>query len=301
MAHYTIDLHTHTTASDGTHSPTELVQRAVQQDLTVLGIADHDTIAGLAEAQAAGQQHGIEIVPGIEFSTRHEYDKQFVGIHLLGYFFDPTTPDLINIINQVQQGRLDQKIRQIEKLQSFGFDIPVQAVLDRVSGVPGRPHIASVLIERNPGVFDTFQQVFDEYLGAGKKAHVGRPFALTVGEAAEVIKAAGGISALAHPAVYGDRDDDPLTIIRNAKADGVDGVEVFYPYHKGHRPADETSGWIARIAALAKELNLLQTGGTDFHGRPNDVIDLGDMGLTPKQFNQLIIDNCQLYPLHLVC
>lgn len=283
MAYYPIDLHTHTTASDGTHSPTELVKRAAKRGLRVLGISDHDTIAGLLEANAAGQQAGVEIVPGVELSTRHEYHKHFVGIHLLGYFIDPESATLIEVINKVQQGRLDQKIRQIEKLQGFGFDIPVEAVLSLVSGVPGRPHIATVLMERNPGRFETTQQIYDEYLGSRAKAHVGRNFALTVGEAIEVVKNAGGLPVLAHPGVYGG-GVDPIQTVRNAKAEGLEGVEVFYAYNKGRNPRSDASRWVGRIETLAQELGLLQSGGTDFHGRVHEVVDVGDMGLTEKQF-----------------
>jgi predicted metal-dependent phosphoesterase TrpH len=285
MTHFTIDLHAHTTASDGTHSPAELVERAVERGLRVLGIADHDTIDGLLEAQAVGKRLGLEIVPGVEFSTRHDYAKHFVGIHLLGYFIDPQAPSLIEITKKVKQGRLDQKIRQIEKLQEFGFDIPVQAVLNRVRGVPGRPHIAAVLLERNPQSFSSIQQIFDEYLASGAKAHVRRNFALTVAQAIEVVKNAGGLPVIAHPGVYG-AGVNPDTIVRNAKAEGVEGVEVYYPYETGHRPG-EGSQWIGRMESLARELDLLATGGTDFHGRTHEVIDLGDMGLTEKQYTTL--------------
>jgi predicted metal-dependent phosphoesterase TrpH len=286
MTYFPIDLHTHTTASDGTHTPIELVKRAVERGLRVLGIADHDTVDGLAEALAAGEQFGLEIVPGVEFSTRHEYDKDFVGIHLLGYFIDPKAPTLVEVMHKVKQGRLDQKIRQIEKLQTFGFDIPVQTVFDRVNGVPGRPHIAAVLMERNPGRFESIQQIFEEYLGTGARAHIGRQFALTVGQAIAVVKAAGGLPVFAHPGAY-DADIDPIAAVRNAKAEGVEGVEVFYPYEKGHRPSGSRTNWIGRIETLAHELGLLQTGGTDFHGRPQDDVDLGDMGLTEKQYARL--------------
>ena len=284
MAFYKIDLHSHTTASDGKLNPTQLVERAAQRGLKILGIADHDTIDGLAEAQTAGARLGVEVVPGIEFSTKYVRDKHFVGIHLLGYFVDPSNPGLIEMVNKVKQGRIDQKTRQIEILQSFGFDIPVEAVFEQVDGVPGRPHIAAVLMERNPGRFETVGQVFDEYLGSGKKAHVGRPFALTVGQAIAVVKEAGGLPVFAHPGAY-DTDIDPIAAVRNAVAEGLEGVEVFYPYDKGHRPGfEEHSSWIGRIEHLARELGLLQTGGTDFHGRAGDSIDLGDMGLSDKQF-----------------
>lgn len=282
MAQFTIDLHAHTTASDGTYSPTKLVQHAVERGVRVLGIADHDTIDGLVEALAAGRQLGVEIVPGVEFSTRHEYDKYFVGIHLLGYFINPQSPGLIEITNKVKQGRIDQKIRQIEILQNFGFDIPVEAVFNRVSGVPGRPHIATVLLERNPRHFTNIQQIFDEYLGSQGKARVKRNFALTVGQAIAAVKNAGGVPVFAHPGVY-EADIDPVAAVRNAKAEGVEGVEVYYPYNKGHHSGNGNR-WIGRMEDLARELNLLATGGTDFHGRAHDLIDLGDMGLTDKQY-----------------
>jgi predicted metal-dependent phosphoesterase TrpH len=283
MANYPVDLHAHTTASDGTHTPTQLVERAVKRGLRVLGIADHDTIDGLTEAMAAGQRLGLEIVPAVEFSLRHEPDKDFVGIHLLGYFIDPQAPDLVEVIEKVRQGRVEQKIKQIEKLQSFGFDVPVDEVFARATGVPGRPHIAAVLMEHNPGRFESIQQIFDEYLGARAKAYVGRQFALTLSQATAIIKEAGGLPVFAHPGAY-EADIDPIVAVRNAKAEGVEGVEVFYPYEKGHRSFDKHSHWISRIEALARELDLLQTGGTDFHGRPHDEIDLGDMGLTNEQF-----------------
>lgn len=283
---YPIDLHAHTTASDGTYTPTQLVERAAERGLRVLGIADHDTIAGIPEALAAGRRLGVEIVSGVEFSLRHEYDKDFVGIHLLGYFIDPEAAALVEVMDRVRQGRIEQKIRQIEKLQAFGFDVTVDEVFARAAGVPGRPHIAAVLMERNPGKFDNIQQIFDEYLGTHAKAHVGRQFALTLSQATAIIKQAGGLPVFAHPGAY-DAAIDPIKAIRNVKAEGVEGVEVFYPYDEGHRPADKGNDWITRIEALANELSLLQTGGTDFHGRPHDRVDLGDMGLTDEQYARL--------------
>ncbi|MDH3674528.1 MAG: PHP domain-containing protein [Anaerolineae bacterium] len=287
MAQFSIDLHAHTTASDGTHSPTGLVRRAADRNVRVLGIADHDTVGGLAEAMAAGKQAGVEIVPGVEFSLRHEYDKDFVGIHLLGYFIEPESPVLVEVMEEVKQGRVDQKLKQIEKLTSFGFVVPVDEVFARASGVPGRPHIAAVLMEHNPGRFENIQQIFDEYLGTHAKAHVGRSFALTLAEATELIKQAGGLPVFAHPGAY-DADIDPIFALRQAKAEGVEGVEVYYPYQKGHRPAGNTGSWIGRIEAVARELDLLPTGGTDFHGRDHDAVDLGDMGLTGKQYTRLV-------------
>ncbi|MEW5958563.1 MAG: PHP domain-containing protein [Chloroflexota bacterium] len=278
MPAFQIDLHAHTTASDGALSPGQLVERAARLGLHTLGVTDHDTIAGLPEAIAAGRRLGLEIVPGVEFSLRHEPAKQFVGIHLLGYWFDPGAPALVEVMDQVRQGRLEQKIRQIEKLRELGFDLSVEEVLARANGVPGRPHIAAALLERYPDRFDSTQQIFDEYLATHAKAHVGRQFALTLRQAVEVIKQAGGVSVLAHPGVYEARLD-PITAVRNARVEGVAGVEVFYPYEPRYE-----RGWVKRIEALADELDLLKTGGSDFHGRTEDVVELGQMGLTGPQY-----------------
>lgn len=289
MALYQIDLHAHTTASDGRYAPGSLAAHAAERGLRVLGIADHDTVAGIGAARQAGQELGVEIIPAVEFSTRHEPEKHFIGIHLLGYFINVEAPGLVEVMTRVQQGRIDQKVRQIKQLQAFGFDIPVNEVFARASGMPGRPHIAAVLMERNPGRFEGIQQIFDEYLATHARAHVPRQFALTVGQAIKVIKEAGGLPVLAHPAAY-DSHIDPVTVVRNARAEGVEGVEVYYPYEQGHRPhenAGESSNWTVRMEDLADELGLLKTGGTDFHGRPHDGVELGDMGLTETQFTVL--------------
>jgi hypothetical protein len=280
---FPVDLHTHTTASDGTLTPTQLVERAAARGVRVLGIADHDTLDGLAEAGAAGAPLGLEIVSAVELSLRHQPDRLFVGVHLLGYFINPTSPALVEVMEKVRQGRIEQKIRQIKLLQSFGFDLPVEAVFAKVNGVPGRPHIAATLFERNPGKFANIQQIFDQYLAAHAKAHVGRQFALTLAQAVDIIKQAGGVPVFAHPGAY-DSIADPLAAVRNAHAEGVEGVEVYYPYSSGHRPANNRTGWVARTETLARELGLLQTGGTDFHGRPHEKIEPGDMGLTEAQY-----------------
>ncbi len=141
-------------------------------------------------------------------------------------------------------------------------------------------------MERNPGKFESVRQIFDEYLGTHGKAYVPRQFALTLGQATAIIKQAGGLPVFAHPGAY-DAKIDPFTAIRNAVAEGVEGVEVYYPYEAGHRPGGENIDWISYVKAWAAELGLLQTGGADFHGRPHDLVNLGDMGLTQEQFTTL--------------
>ncbi|RME69370.1 MAG: PHP domain-containing protein [Chloroflexi bacterium] len=277
---FPVDLHTHTTASDGTHTPTQLVARAAKNGVRVLGIADHDTVAGVSEAIEAGRQAGIEVVPGVEFSLKHEPDKGFIGIHLLGYFIDITMPRLQEVIQQVQQARVEQKIRQIEKLQTLGFNITVDEVFSRVQGVPGRPHIAAVLMEKYPGRFASLQQVFDEFLGTGRPAHVKRDFALTMRQAVVLIREAGGVPVLAHPGIY-EPVANPVSVVRNACREGIMGLEVFYPY-----PASARTNWVGRMEALARDLGLAVTGGSDFHGRPGENLEPGEAGLTGELFDR---------------
>jgi predicted metal-dependent phosphoesterase TrpH len=281
MTNFPVDLHTHSTASDGRLAPTELVAKAAASGLRVLALTDHDSAAGVDEALTAGLAYNLTVVPGIEFSTRHEYEKGFIGIHLLGYFFDHHHPAVEEAVEKVQAGRLEQKIRQIEIMQSFGFDIPVEAVLARVSGVPGRPHIAAVLMDRNPGRFLSIQHIFDEYLGYRKKAHVGRSFALKVGEAAQLIHEAGGLSVLAHPAIY-DSEVSLEKMVEYAAADGVQGLEINYPYREV-----KNQQRVPLLAQLAERFNMVQTGGTDFHGRAEDVGQLGSVGLSLAEFERL--------------
>ena len=172
-----------------------------------------------------------------------------------------------------------QKVTQIEKLQSFGFDIPVEAVLSTVSGVPGRPHIATVLMERNPKHFETRQQIFDEYLGANKKAHVARPFALTVAEAVDLIKQSGGFAVLAHPAIYGQDLD---FLVAQAVEAGITGLEIHYPYRDTANRA-----LIPHLEYLAQTHSLIITGGSDYHAHAGIPLNLGDAGLSLAQFKQL--------------
>lgn len=282
MYYFPVDLHSHSTASDGKLTPTALVEMAAAQRMKAIALTDHDSVAGLDEAMRAGASRGVEIVSGVEFSTSHEREKAFVGIHVLGYFINHHHPAMQSMMQRIQAARVEQKIRQIELLQSFGFDIPVDEVLAQASGVPGRPHIASVLLARNPGRFDSWQQIFDEYLGVGKKAHVKRTFALTVAEAVALIKDAGGVPVLAHPGAY-SRDLNMLAMVKHAVSAGVRGLEVYYPYSEGVGGGK----MVARLEALARDCGLLMTGGSDYHARPNDAALLGEMGLTAADFETL--------------
>ena len=283
---FDVDLQTHTTASDGTCTPTEVVELAARKGVRVVGITDHDSIRGLAEAMTAGARLGVEVVPAVEFSTRDEPDKDLMELHLLGYFVDPDDPALNETLTRVIQGRLDQKRQQIRRLQELGFDVPEEEVFALTDGAPSRSHIAEVLLRRNPHRVASRQQLFDEYLSAGGKAYVPRPFELSLAEAIQVVLAAGGVPVLSHPADY-PHVRDPVGVVRRAVRLGLRGIEVNYPYHKGrrHRGISQAGlqALIRRFDALADELGLLKTGGSDFHGRRKP-IELAEMGMVYEDY-----------------
>ena len=285
---FDVDLQTHTTASDGTYTPTQVVELAARQGIRVLAITDHDSVQGVAEAMAAGARLGVQIVPAIEFSTRDEPEQDFMELHLLGYFIDLDDPALQETLKRVVRGRVDQKRLQIQKLQELGFDISVKQVFDLAGGVPGKPHIAEIVLRRYPGRFASVQQLFDQYLSVGNPAHVPRPFELSLAEAIQVVLAAGGVPVLAHPAAY-PKVRDPAGVVRRAVPLGLRGIEVNYPYDK-NRPHVGISqaglqALIHRYDTLADELGLLKTGGSDFHGTRKPIA-LGEKGMIYEDYQQ---------------
>ena len=283
---FDVDLQTHSIASDGTCTPTEIVELAARKGIRVLSITDHDSVLGVHEAMIAGECLGIEIVPAVEFSTRDEPDKDFMELHLLGYFIDPDDPTLHKILSRIIQGRVDQKRLQIQKLQSLGFDISEEEVFALADGVPGRPHIAQVALRRNPHLVTGKQQLFDEYLTVGGKAYVTRPFEVSLEEAIQVVLAAGGVPVLSHPAAYPDVQD-PVKVVRCAVPLGLRGIEINYTYDKNrpHYGISKTGlqALICRFDALADELGLFKTGGSDFHG-DRKPIELGEMGMVYEDY-----------------
>jgi len=291
---FDVDLQVHTTASDGTCTPTEVVELAARKGIRALAITDHDSILGVAEATVAGARlggstaltAGVEVVPAIELSTRDEPDKDLMELHLLGYFIDPDDPALNETLKHVIQGRVEQKRSQIQKLQELGFDVPEEEVFALAGGAPSRSHIAEVLLRHNPDRVTGKQQLFGEYLSARGKAHVPRPFELSLEEAIQVVAATGGVPVLSHPADY-PHVRDPVGVVRYAASLGLRGIEVNYTYDKNRRhfgvSKAELHTLIRRFDALADELGLLKTGGSDFHG-DRKPIELGEMGLVYKDY-----------------
>jgi predicted metal-dependent phosphoesterase TrpH len=286
---YEVDLHIHSTYSDGSFTPREIVELAMHKGLKAIAIADHDTVEGVAEAVAAGEERGIEVVPAVELSIKNEQEKDFVELHLLGYFIDHQDEEFNDVLDRIVQARIEQKIRQIKVLQDDGIDVSVEEVFSLVRAVPGRPHIAEVVMRRNPDRFVSKEELFAEYLTVGGKAYTKRSFSLTLAEAIQVVVKAGGLPVLAHPGVY-DKVKDIEAMICRAQGIGLQGLEVAYTYNK-NRPhhglaAAEMQALLARFEALADELGLVKTGGSDFHGEGKD-IELGEMGMNYVEFQEL--------------
>lgn len=292
QAPYPVDLQLHSTASDGTETPTELVQHAAARGLQVIALTDHDSVLGLAEAATAAQALGLWLVPALEFSTQREPDRDFQEINILAYGIDPHHPALAATLQEVIANRIDQKVQQIKRLQSYGVDVPVDEVLAAAAGVPGRLHIAQVALARNPHRFSSLQDVFDQYLAAEapNPTTVPRRAGLRVEDAIDVTHAAGGLAVLAHPGSYTNvRDIDGA--VRRMAAAGLDGIEVCYTYaqNRGHYGASPAvvAQIIAHFGRLADELGLLQTGGSDYHGRAKPGILPGQAGLTRAEWTDL--------------
>jgi predicted metal-dependent phosphoesterase TrpH len=285
---YEVDLHIHSTCSDGSFAPRGIVELARAKGLKAIAITDHDTVKGVTEAMAAGKESGIEVVPAVELSIKNEQERGFIELHLLGYFIDHQDEELNDILDRIVQARIEQKIRQIKVLQDDGIDVSVEEVFSLVGGVPGRPHIAEVVMRRNPGRFASREELFSEYLTVGGKAYTKRSFSLTLAEAIQVVVKASGVPVLAHPGVY-DKVKDIEAMIRRAQEIGLQGLEIAYTYDK-NRPHygmahAEMQALIARFEALADRLGLLKTGGSDFHGEGKD-IELGEMGMSCAEFQE---------------
>ncbi len=244
--HYA-DLHCHSTASDGSDSPTCVVERAAERGIKVLALTDHDTVAGVAEAQAAGERLGVQVIPGVELTC-------YVGkreIHVLGYGIDINSAPLLEHCRKFQEARIARADAIGKRLAEAGVPINMEKVMATADGgVVGRPHIANALIEA--GHVANFQEAFDKYLADGKPANVPK-LMIDPKECLDVIHEAGGIAVMAHPAL-GNMED----LIPMFHGLGVEGIEVWHSAH--HQVTSE------RLKTKAIQRGLLKTGGSDCHG-----------------------------------
>ena len=292
LALYPVDLQVHSTASDGTDEPAALVERAARLGIQVLSLTDHDSVLGVEEALAAGRAAGVQIVPALEFSTMMEPDRDFIDINILAYGIDHRAEELLKTLQKILDNRVEQKVRQIQKLQAYGIDVPVDEVLAAADGVPGRVHIARVALARNPQHFTSIDDVFRLYLdsNAPNSTLVMREFSLRVEDAIEIAHHHHGRAVLAHPGVY-TRVRDIDAVVRRLADAGLDGLEVHYTYaqNRGHKGADaaHVAAVIAHFDRLADSYGLQKTGGSDYHGTTKPGIEPGQAGLTHSQWNRL--------------
>ncbi len=251
-----IDLHTHSTASDGSLSPIDLLRAAKTQGVEVLSLTDHDTVSGIEEASRAARDLSMEFIPGIEFSTEVEESE----IHILGYWIDTKNPTLLALLRRLKRSRLRRIYHMVARLKKMGLVLNVEEIIQqRKMGVYGRPQVASAL--RRRGYVSSIEEAFEKYIGITRPAYVPH-FKLSPWQAVRLIIKSSGIPVYAHPGL--SRRDD---LIPSLLESGLQGIEVFYPEHS---PAD-----VQRYLKIARDSSLLVTGGSDYHGESGNPSSLG--------------------------
>lgn len=262
-----IDLHIHSTASDGTLTPSELLEMAVQLGLKAIAITDHDTLSGSAAALAVGIPACLEFLTGIEISAAAPPGFRLSGsIHVLGYGIDPTDSSLNALLGVLKTSRENRNPQIIGRLGELGLQLSVHELDDLVGdAVAGRPHIAQLLV--NKGVAHSIDDAFDRFLGKDRPAYVEK-YRVPMEEAIQAINRAGGIAALAHPHLNGLTEPVQFErFLTTLKAMGLRGIEAFYPSH-----SEKVTRHYCR---LADSHGLVVTGGTDFHGKVTPDIRMG--------------------------
>ncbi len=254
-----IDLHAHTTASDGTATPRALAELALRQGLSAVAITDHDTVLGYPELEKAGKELGIETVPGIEISTKFHR-----AVHILGYYIDPHSPELEPVLNWVVEDRDKRNKEMCRLMAADGLPINYEDMKKRFGEVIGRPHFADILVEL--GLAKNVKDAFDRYVEKGQRYYVGRTI-LPIERAIEIIRLSGGVPVLAHPFQYKLDDPGLRELIEYCMAQGLRGMECRY---SGYGPEQS-----AYLEALAEEYGLIKTGGSDYHGSNKPRICLG--------------------------
>lgn len=261
-----VDLHMHSTASDGSLPPEELVRQVKLAGLSAMALTDHDTVAGCALAAATAAAEGLDFLPGIEISC--EFPRPGT-MHLLGYGVDIHSPALHELTRRLIAGRTGRNARMIELLQSAGIDVTEEELLAEAGGgTVGRPHLAAILVRR--GFVSSVREAFNLYLGQGGRFYVDKE-TTTSRQAIAMIHSAGGVAVLAHPSqLRRENHAQLMTVIKSLADQGLDGIEVI---HSDHRES-----LIDHLSDLARRLGLLATGGSDFHGSSKPYITLGRAG-----------------------
>jgi predicted metal-dependent phosphoesterase TrpH len=256
-----IDLHLHSTHSDGSFSPTEVVNLAHAAAVTALALTDHDIVSGIPEAIEAGSRLGIEVIPGIEISARHGESE----LHILGYYIDWREARLEERMRRLRDSRHQRNPRIIERLNELGLELTYDEVRTLAgTEAVGRPHIARVLMSKK--LVTSAKEAFDRYLAEGRPAFVPRQLP-SPAEAISWIREAGGIAVLAHPTWVKESSAGLISLVERLKEAGLGGIEVLYSTHTARQTQE--------YRRLAKRFDLLVTGGSDFHGITKPDISVG--------------------------
>lgn len=257
----TIDLHVHSNASDGTLSPREVVKLAKRTGLSAMALTDHDTVSGIPEANEEGNRSGIEIIPGIEMSSKY-LDKE---IHILGLFIDINDNIFQSVINSQVENRDLRNQKMVQRFNDYGFELTYDELLDTFGDcIITRAHFANIMVKK--GWVRTKAEAFDKYLGNDCPLYVSRD-RMEPEDAIKLIKGAGGIAVLAHPLQYKFTSHELDNLVIRLQAAGLTGIEAIYSANRGF---DEVS-----VRSLARKHGLLITGGSDFHGDNKPDIRLG--------------------------
>ena len=255
-----IDLHTHSNCSDGSMTPGELVLHAKKSGLTAIALTDHDNTNGIEEAVAVGKEAGITVIPGVEFST--EEARQ---VHVIGLFIDPNNSALQTAFQKQQAERLANFEKYLVKLNENGFHMSREEVLAYAeSGNVGRAHYARVMMDK--GYVSSVKEAFDKYLGIGMPLYIKRQV-IEPSQAIALIHGAGGLAFFAHPHQTKLNDDELFALMCRLKEAGLDGVEGYYPEY--------TPEMGEKFRLYAKKLNLILSGGSDFHAEMKPHIQIG--------------------------
>ena len=268
-----IDLHTHTNFSDGTDTPTELINKALAAGITTIGLTDHDSIGGWQEATNA-LRGGISLVPGAEISCQ---TTDGISVHILGLLFDSNNSQLMNTLEKTRENRHSRMEKIIARINEAGIDISMADVLEQLSdgATLGRPHLADALVKK--GVVASRDEAFSQMLHNNSKYYVSH-YSPSPEDAIKLIKAAGGVSVIAHPMASHRGRIISLATFGSLITAGLDGIEVD---HRDHSPDEK-----AQLITLAKESNLVMTGASDYHGN-GKLNQLGEYITEPSQWEKL--------------
>ena len=289
-----IDLHLHSSVSDGSLTPSQLIEEALILKLKAIAITDHDTIGGVKEFLSFGELKEIIVIPGIEISIRHEPAREIIDVHIIGLNLDHSSNRLINTIDNQIKGRLEQKKAICKRLRDeFGYDISFDEVKTNAgNSIVGRPHIVEIMTKNNPKkvVGKTRNELF-KMISIGGAAYVDREVELNLEESIDLIKSAGGIPILAHPGIY--EVSDRIKFIEMCIKAGIEGIEVEYTYAK-NRPfyGTDKANWAQNyfpeyFRKIAEKYNLIKSGGSDYHGGKKG-IKMGDANVPNNYLKSFI-------------